>query len=376
MLRSLPPEAAGLFSTQHGVASTAQLHAVGLTARQCRLAVQRGLLRRPYRGVYLDPAAWSAAPDPIRHAMQLLGAQLVAPDAVGIDISAAIAWQLPVRAIPNLVAMARDASAGRLVGATVRRAPVAAVDTATVDDLLVTTIPVTCAAIAATHPLADALITLDAVLRRGIHADTLVAAAEGLPFATHRERALRTIDLADPWSESWLESLSRGRGIEAGLPMPLCNVTLIAGSREARVDELWAELGVIGEPDGKGKYRKRDDIAQAHWDEKRRHEWLEDLGFAVARWGTVDVASDADVMVDRVDRATRRRAQLGAGWPSGVTAELRALPGVAVPARVAAEVARLRALGIPIEFAPPDFWRERERLGSLWTPPGARRPTA
>lgn len=376
MLRSLPPEVAGLLATQHGVASTAQLQAVGLTARQCRLAVQRGLLRRPYRGVYLDSAAWSAASDPVRHAMQLLGAQLVAPDAVGIDVTATIAWQLPVRAIPNRVAVARDGSAGRLVCAKVRRAPVAAVDTAMVDGLLVTTLPVTCAAIAATRPLADALITLDAALRRGVRADELVAAAEGLPFATHRERAQRAIDLADPWSESWLESLSRGRGIEAGLPVPLCNVTLIAGSREARVDELWAELGVVGEPDGEGKYRKRDDIAKAHWDEKRRHEWLEDLGFGVARWGTVDVASDADVMVARLARATRRRAQLGAGWPSGVTAELRALPGVAMPARVAAEVARLQALGIPIEFAPPDYWRQRERLGSLWTPASARRPTA
>lgn len=195
MLRALAPDVVALLATQHGVATAAQLRAAGMTPRQCRLAVHRGLLWRPYRGVYLDAAAWRAASDPVRHAMQLLGAQLVARQAVGIDVTAAIAWQLPVRAIPSRVAVARDASAGRLLDAEVRRAPVAVADTARVDDLLVTTLPVTCAAIAASHTLADALITLDAALRRGVRADEVVAAIEGFAVR-HTPRAGTASDRA------------------------------------------------------------------------------------------------------------------------------------------------------------------------------------
>jgi very-short-patch-repair endonuclease len=376
MLRSLPPDAARLLATQHGVVAAAQLLASGMTPRQCRVAVKRGLLFRPVRGIYVDPLAWRSASDPVRHAMRLLAAQLVAPDAVGVDLTAAITWQLPVRAIPDQALVARGPRAGRLSGVRVQRAPVPERDRATVDGLVVTTIPVTCAAIAAGEDLPNALITLDAALRRGARAGDLLAAVERLPFASQRARAERAIRLADPWSESWLESLSRGQVIEGGMPVPLCNVTLIADGNEARVDLLYAEHCVVGEADGKGKYEKHDDLAEAYWSEKRRHEWLEDLGFGVARWGTREVAGDAAVMLHRLQRALRRRSGVAGSWPTGVRAELRALPGVRPPDRVVGEVRRLQVLGVPIDFAAPDAWRRDERPGSLWTPIRRRRPAA
>lgn len=376
MLRTLPPDAARLLAAQHGVATAAQLLASGMGGRLCRLAAERGLLFRPVRGVYVDPQAWRAASDPVRHAMRLLAAQLVAPDAVGIDTTAAIASQLPVHATPDRARVAREPNAGRLQGAHVQRTAAPPGDIATVEGLVVTTIPLTCAAIAAVDDLAGALITLDAVLRRGIDVAELLAAVGRLPFATQRARAERAVHLADPWPESWLESLSRGRAIAAGVPPPLCNVTLVADGREARVDKLWAEQCVVGEADGKGKYRQRDDVAEAYWDEKRRHEWLEDIGFSVARWSTRDVTSDAAPMLGRLDRAMRRRRALGSVWPPGVRAELRALVGVRNPPRVVEEVRRLQAAGIPIDFAPPDAWRRPERPGSLWLPTQPPRPAA
>ncbi|HEX5018463.1 MAG TPA: type IV toxin-antitoxin system AbiEi family antitoxin domain-containing protein [Actinomycetes bacterium] len=382
MLRALPPDAAALLATQHGVVTASQLLASGMTPRQCRVAIDRGLLFRPYRGVYVDPEAWHAASGEVRHAMRLLAAQLVAPDAVGVEASAAIARRLPVRAVPERAQVARQPQAGRLVGAHVHRAAVPSADVTSVDGLTVTTTAVTCAAIASGHDFAGALITVDAALRRGLGSDELLAAVERLPYATRRARADRVIDLADPWSESWLESLSRGEQIAAGVPAPLCNVTLIADGREARVDHLWAEECVIGEADGKGKYEKQGDPAEAHWNEKRRQEWLEDLGFIVVRWATRDVADNPAPMLARLARARSRRSVFGGGWPSGVRAELRALIGVRQPARVVAEVRRLQAVGIPIDFAPPDAWRRREEPGSLWTPAAppklmrSRRPAA
>ncbi len=138
------------------------------------------------------------------------------------------------------------------------------------------------------------------------------------------------------------------------------------------MDDLWADRCVVGEADGKGKYERRPDVAEAHWQEKQRHEWLEDRGFEVARWGTREAGGSGVPMVRRIERAFTRRDRVGRGWPDGVEAEIRALPGVAVPTRVAAEVARLQGLGVPICFAPPDLWRPPEPLGSIWTSASSR----
>jgi hypothetical protein len=279
-------------------------------------------------------------------------------------------WQLPVRRPPHRPDVVRAPHRGRLAGATVRRgvAPYLDADVVRVEGLLVTSLAVTCADVAGSTELADALITVDAALRRGVSSEDLQAAVGRLTHATRRRHAERAIAVADPWSESWLESLSRGRAVEARLPLPLCNVTLVAGGREARVDKLWAEAGVIGEADGKGKYQQGD-AAEAHWREKQRHEWLEDLGFEVARWGAREAGGDGSAMTRRLQRAFARRAGFGTGWPRGdLRAELRALPGVQTPARVVAEVERLRALGVPIRLAAADPWRAPERPGSLWTP--------
>ena len=132
------------------------------------------------------------------------------------------------------------------------------------------------------------------------------------------------------------------------MPVPLCNVTMIFEGREARVDDLWAELGVVGEADGKGKYERRTKpAAEVHWEEKQRREWLDEIGFEVARWGTREVAGDGRPMKRRVDRAIDKQAQIGFRWPGGVRAELRGLVGVTPPERVAAEVGRLRVTRVP-----------------------------
>ena len=366
VLRELPLDVVALLARQHGAATAEQLHAAGMTYRRCALAVERGLLLRPHRGVYVDRAAWRWASDVTRNAMRLYAVQLVTPDAIGIDATAAMAWQLPVRRPPDRPEVRRCGDRGRLAGAVVRRSGLRAEPAVEIEGLWVTSIPVTCVDIAGTAALPDALITLDAALRRGVAVDELLDAAARLPHTTLRQRAQRAIGFADPWSESWLESLSRGQAIDAGVAPPLCNVTLIADGREARVDELWAQQCVVGEADGKGKYRLRPDVAEAHWHEKQRHEWLEDIGFGVARWGTREAGDGG--MARRLERAFSRQARLGVRWPAGVQAELRALPGVTPPARVTTQVARLQALGIPICVAPPDLWRSPERPGSLWTP--------
>jgi hypothetical protein len=370
MSRSLPPDAAALLQLQHGVATAAQLRTAGMTKRQLGVAVNRGLLLNPRRGVYVGRSTWRAASDLTRHAMRLLAVQLVAPDAVGIDLTAAMVWQIPVRHPPGRPFIARHPEHGLVAGAHVTRVRWAAHDVVSVEGLRVTSLASTAVSVAAhSDTLADALITMDAALRRGVDASDLLRCVHELPSASQQQRARHAIEHADPWSESWLESLSRGRAIELDMPVPLCNVTVICEGREARVDDLWAEVGVVGEADGKGKYERRmRPAAEVHWEEKQRREWLDEIGFEVARWGTREVAVDGRAMKRRVDRAITRQAQVGFRWPSGVRAELRSLAGVTPPDRVAAEIARLRSLGFPICIAEPEWWRPPMDPGSLWTP--------
>jgi hypothetical protein len=207
--------------------------------------------------------------------------------------------------------------------------------------------------VASSSGLADSLITVDAALRRGVQLGVLRSMAMTRPVQLGRARAMGALEWGDPGSESWLESLSRGRMIERGMPVPLCNVVLRRGRRSARVDDLWPELGVVGECDGKAKYGKGsggETPSGVIWREKRRHEWIEEIGFEVARWGTAEVADDGAAMEARFRRAVALQRGAGFTWPTGVTAELPILDGVTHPPRVVAEVARLQGLGYPFSF--------------------------
>jgi hypothetical protein len=68
--------------------------------------------------------------------------------------------------------------------------------------------------------------------------------------------ARRVVAFADARAESPLESISRLRMREHGVPAPEPQVEIwIDGRFAGRVDFYWDEYGVIGEADGWGKYR-------------------------------------------------------------------------------------------------------------------------
>ena len=129
------------------------------------------------------------------------------------------------------------------------------------------------------------------------------------------------------------------------MPVPLCNVVIECEGRRARVDHLWPELGVVGECDGKLKYESPNDVGEVIWQEKRRHEWLQDLGLEVARWGYTEVAGDGALMEARYLRAVQRQqrqhveqADEGDGPGADVGAEPGTLSGDAFGAFLRSEV--------------------------------------
>lgn len=147
----------------------------------------------------------------------------------------------------------------------------------------------------------DGLAVLDAALARGLATGPDLIAARRLqhrwPGIAIADRLLR---LADGRRESWLESASAWvmASWELPRPIPQVNVWDEQGRFVARVDNLWPELGVVGEADGLGKYLmnarrgESDEEATASALEKQaaREERIVDLGLEVVRWETSDLS--------------------------------------------------------------------------------------
>lgn len=368
MARSLTDAVRCLLDGQHGVVTRAQLHTVGVSDRTIATWVRRGRLIRVAPGCLVDSDRWSAATAQQRHLMRLLGVQLSAPDSVARAATSAISWGLPVRSIPSKPAVIRGPDASPLTSASVQRRALDREHICRRQALATLSLAHTVVDVASVVPLPDALITLDAARRRGLPLGRLQTALEQRGTFAGVDRARLALTAGDPASESPLESLSRGRVIELGLPLPLCNVVIRKGGRVARVDKLWVEDGVVGEADGNGKYAN-ENASEVIWDEKRRHDWLEELGFAVPRWGWPEVADDGAALERRYHRAVGKQRASGFRWPVGVTVDVRQPLGIELPPRVVAEVDRLARAGYPVQRVAVSRWFGGSP--ALWTPRSA-----
>ncbi len=274
---------------------------------------------RLHAGAYADGAVWEKADGQQRLLLRALATQFAAPDAVAYETTAATIWGLPVRNIPERLTFARELGMPGMAHAKTRRLHVPIEEITDRRGLTTTTLVRTTVDVAASEPLPDALITVDAALRRGVRPVDLEEQWQKRGEFSGSARSRSALAAGDPSAETPLESLSRGRMIERHMPIPRCNVVIRFGNQWVRVDCLWEAFGVVGECDGKVKYADlgRDVI----WKEKRRHEWLEDLGFELARWGYPEVADDGEIMERRFWRAAHRQQQVGWQLRPGVVIE-------------------------------------------------------
>ncbi len=108
-------------------------------------------------------------------------------------------------------------------------------------------------------------------------------------------RAALALSLGDAAAESVGESVSRVRIHLDGLEAPALQVRLAEGGADvARVDFWWAAARVVGEFDGRKKYRvdgvpDRRSVEDRVWAEKQREDRLRDLGVRVVRWTWSDL---------------------------------------------------------------------------------------
>lgn len=130
--------------------------------------------------------------------------------------------------------------------------------------------------------LESALAAADAALHLGIVAQrTLLSQAQHLPAGSRGcKMAELAMALADHRTESPLESLSRARMFQLGMPMPELQVNFYdAYGFIGRVDFFWRQLGIVGEADGKVKFRVAggstgSEAEDRVWQAKRRDDRL------------------------------------------------------------------------------------------------------
>jgi hypothetical protein len=120
--------------------------------------------------------------------------------------------------------------------------------------------------------------------------------------------ARQAISLSDGRSESVLETRSRLKLAEFGLPVPDLQRRIGNewGGFVARVDFYWDEFGVVGEADGAMKYDGTDPEPLVA--EKKRQSAVEDLDLEVVRWGNADLRNFGEVAT-RLRRAFARGAR-------------------------------------------------------------------
>lgn len=136
----------------------------------------------------------------------------------------------------------------------------------------------------------EAVVIGDAALhRRMTDLDAIHAVAARCAGWPGYRRAVATIPLLDRRAESPLESISRLRLANLGLPAPepQANIYDRRGRHFGRVDLYWDEFGVAAEIDGKMKLEESP--LEAEWNWLKRHGRLSETGLILVRWGRAEL---------------------------------------------------------------------------------------
>ena len=293
--------------------------ALGWSPAKVRAAVSAGRLARPHRGVLTTPD-WAA---PTARSALLV----VAPTAAISHESAALEHGLWLPRTPGPLHHVTVRGAADRVEHGVRvhgsRLPEDFVEDR--GGARITTIARTAMDCARGRSLPDTLIVLDSAARL-LAQRTLDVDASALRAPEVREAGrepvvaelwqafesvrawpgsivVRTaIPLVDLASESPMESRSRGWFLEASLPAPLTGYSVTGASGAAYwADFAWPDRRVLGEVDGTGKYGSDESTVRSRLrQERRRQRDLEDAGWRVVRWESVERRR---TVVARVGRA-------------------------------------------------------------------------
>lgn len=238
------------------------------------------------------------------------------PESVVSHGSAAVVHGLPVRRtdFDHVYLTRSGGSHGRTRSVvSLRAAPLAADEVVTVGGVSVTSVPRTAADLARGLPFEWGVIVMDAALHGGFDREELAEQVERYPSWRGIERARAALAFADPRAESPLESLSRVQFVRIGVPPPdeLQYAVYDGGVLRGVGDFWWEEHRLIGEADGKVKYRRYLRVGEtpegALLREKNREWSMRDLGLNLVRWDW-ETACSPERLQRRILTAMRQAA--------------------------------------------------------------------
>jgi hypothetical protein len=277
----------GVFLGSHAVAEGA------VTRRQLR----GGLFRRVLQDVYADPRL------PFDHALVCRAVALrLPPDGALAGRSAATWWGAafagPTDAVTVVVPSVSPWRGPR--GVRVHRTDLAPGEVVVVEeDIRLTDSRRTAWDVATLERTADAVATLDGMLRSGaLEASDVAALLADAPGRWRGRRAQRALALADGMAQSPPESWVRVACHLAGLPAPIPQYEVSeCGRFLARVDLAWPEARLVVEYEGAYHFDEHQIVK-----DDRRYERLTAAGWRVIRLSSADLR-DLDAVVVRIRAA-------------------------------------------------------------------------
>jgi len=326
------------------VFTTEEATAAGFGRHRVAGMVRRGAWVRLRAGTYCRGPLWAEADARLRFTLRSIAAQRCRTGATVSHLSAAALWQWPMpldhaRAVWLTVASGGAACTRQRDDLRVEVAALPLADVVTTTATRATSRARTAADCLRHLPAQDAVAIADAAGREGLSRQRLDEVLRRQARWPYADAARTALSLVDPRRESWLEPWSvvrlHARGVP--LPEPQAHVEDARGRFVARVDWWWPDLGVVGEADGREKYRRQglrtpDDAERQLRDEKEREDRLRDAGLEVVRYGTRD-AVQLDDLVARWHRAAERgdpgrlRGRITpAPWPRGWAPRVPRMP--------------------------------------------------
>lgn len=268
--------------------------------RSLRRDVERGLLVRVTRGVYVHAAWWSAAAEDERHVVRARGLALTSREPpVFSHWTAAVLHGLPLLD-PRLGRVHITVSEAGVRGHDGVFGHVYALTEGEVvdrDGLRFTSVGRTVVDVTGSGTTEEGIVLADAALAAGLPKELLLAAVDLAGPRKAARRIDRVVDFADGGAKSPLESTSRWTMHRLGLERPILQHPV----RDARgfvgdLDFWFPEAQAGGEADGREKYLNpayapRGAGMKVHAEKLREDRMLAAIRRRLARWGWAESRS-------------------------------------------------------------------------------------
>lgn len=295
---TMPLLLARIARRQHGVFSTGQALAAGMTIAQIRTKLRRGDWRRVARDVF----AVAGAPKSDLARLWVVWLS-VGPPMWFTGTAAALLWELgPLPRLSWLdvaVPAAREAAGRPDVRLRRCREPRAPSWRAGLPVLAVPDVLLDCAA-SSSDPATMSLVQETLRQRRCSELDIGAAMGRGRSGSARMRRVLAVVgDGADSHWERRLADLCRA----AGLPSPTRPTLMAPSGRRLRPDLYWP--GLVVEVDGWSSHRGSVAFLE---DRRRQNELVLELELQVLRYTPVDIRDRPDDVVAQIRRALARLA--------------------------------------------------------------------